>query len=125
MTTAAPQPRRVTRDVDPAALRDMLERPPRGTVSFVRAGVTDVVPARVRLDGDRCRFAVCAESAPPLADGEIVLVVDDGPYWFELRGVSLRGRAVAVHAPDADGLVWYELTPRRVLAWDYGTVREE
>jgi hypothetical protein len=122
---AAPQHSRVTRDVEPAALRDLLEHPPRGTVAFVHDGAVDVVPARVRFEGDRCRFAICADATSSLADREIVLVVDDGPYWFQLRGVSLRGRAVAAPTGDADGLAWYELAPRRVIAWDYGTVREE
>jgi hypothetical protein len=116
--------RRVTRDVDPAAVRDLLERPPRAVVAFVRDGAADVLPARVRSDGDRLLFALDADTAPDLVDREIVVVVDDGPYWFQLRGLSLRGIATPAATPGADALAWYALTPRRVLAWDYGAVRE-
>src|SRR5262245_22070088 len=73
---ATPPHRRATRDVDPAALRDLLEHPPRATVTFVHDGAADVVPARIRFEGEHCRFAVCADTTPPLADREIVLVVD-------------------------------------------------
>jgi hypothetical protein len=117
--------RRVIRDVEPAALGDLLEHPPRSTVAFVRDGAPEAVPARARIDGSRWLFAVVADAAPDLTGHEIVLIVDDGPYWFQLRGLSIRGLAQATDSSDADGLVWYAVTPRRVLAWDYGAVREE
>jgi hypothetical protein len=117
--------RHVTRDVEPAALGDLLEHPRRATLTFVRDGAADAVPARIRVDGNRYRFAVVADAAPDLTGHEVVVIVDDGPYWFQLRGLSLRGVAEATDACDGDGLVWYAVTPRRVLAWDYGAVREE
>jgi len=116
---------RVTRDVEPDALRDLLEHPPRATVAFVRDGVPDVLPARAHLGGTH-RFAVAADVAPDLNDREVVLVVDDGPYWFQLRGVSVRGtarRTAEPAGPPAAHLAWYTLEPRRILAWDYATVR--
>jgi hypothetical protein len=117
--------RRVTRDVEPAALGDLLEHPRRATVAFVRDGTSEAVPARVRVEFSRWLFAVVADAAPDLTGHEVVVVVDDGPYWFQLRGLSVRGLAEARDARDGDGLVWYAVTPRRVLAWDYGAVREE
>jgi hypothetical protein len=117
--------RRVIRDVEPAALGDLLEHPPRATLVFVRDGAADAVPARIRVDGNRYHVAVVADAAPHLTGHEVVVVVDDGPYWFQLRGLSVRGIAEATDARDGDGLVWYAVTPRRVLAWDYGAVREE
>ena len=117
--------RHVTRDVDPTAVRDLLERPPRVAVAFVRDGVADVLPARLRSEGDRHRFAIRGDVDPELSSREVVLLIDDGPYWFELRGISLRGVATRAADTDADGLVWYDLGSGRVLAWDYGAVREE
>ncbi len=120
--------RRVTREVDPAAVRDLLDRPPRATVAFVVGGAADLVPARARADGDRHLFAVAAEAAPALDGAEVVLIVDDGPYWFQLRGVSVRGVARSIDGPpDAQTaeVAWYAIDTQRLLAWDYGAVREE
>jgi hypothetical protein len=115
--------RRVTRDVDPSALRDLLEDPPRATVAFVHGGAAAALPARFRSDGTRYLFAV-TDDAPDLAGHEVVLVVDGGPYWFQLRGLTVRGIAGPADADRAPGLAWYAVAPRRVLAWDYGTVHE-
>jgi hypothetical protein len=126
-TVADPSPvRRITRDVDPAAVRDLLDHPPRASVAFVDGGGA-VLPARAHLDGDRRLFAVAADAAPPLDRCEVVLVIDDGWYWFQLRGVSVRGIAHRVDPPtdaEAAPLAWYAVDARRVLAWDYGAVRE-
>lgn len=119
-------PRRISRDVDPAAVRDLLDHPPRATVAFVDGGAA-VLPARAHLDGDRRLFAVAADAAPALDRSEVVLVIDDGWYWFQLRGVSVRGIAHRVDGPtgaEAAPLAWYTVDTRRVLAWDYGAVRE-
>jgi hypothetical protein len=86
----------------------------------------DVLPVRARFHGDTCRFGVLPGGATDFENREVSLVIDDGMYWFELRGVSVRGMA-APHAAPAEtaaaGLTWYAIEPRRVLAWDYGTIR--
>ena len=120
--------RRVTRDVDPVAVCDLLDQPPRATVAFVDGGGAAVLPARAQVDGDRRLFAVAADAAPALDRREVVLVIDDGPYWFQLRGVSVRGianRVDTLTGAAAAQLAWYAVDTRRVLAWDYGAVREE
>lgn len=118
--------RRVTRDVEPADLRDLLEHPSRGTVAFVERGEVDVLPAGTRWTADRHLFGVMPDRALDLDAREVVLVIDDGPYWFELRGVSVRGvaRRLPTGQDARDGLTWYAIEPRRVLAWDYGAIRE-
>jgi hypothetical protein len=119
--------RHVTRDVAPDALRNLLDRPPRATVAFVEAGAPDALPAHACVRAGRHLFALAA-TAPALEGREVVLLVDDGPYWFELRGVSVRGIAVRAAPPpgdDASDLGWYAIDVRRVLAWDYGAIREE
>jgi len=120
--------KRVIRDVDPAAVGDLLDHPPRATVAFVDRGVVDLLPVRVRCGADSYRFGVAADPSPDLAGREVVLVLDDGPFWFELRGISVRGVATRVDPPEpqaTERLAWYAIAPRRVLAWDYGTIREE
>ena len=119
--------RHVTRDVEVSALRDLLDHPLRATVAFVDRGAVALLPARVRHDAGTYRFGILADGAANLDTREVVLVVDDGCYWFELRGVSVRGVAVCIEAPaggGADRLAWYAIEPRRVLAWDYAAIRE-
>jgi hypothetical protein len=120
-------PPAVTRDVEPSALADLLAHPPRATVAFVADGAPELLAALAHVEGDRWRFGVLADRAPDLAGREVVLVVDDGPYWFQLRGVSVRGTASRTEAPsgrEGPGLAWYGVDARRVLAWDYGSIRE-
>lgn len=119
---------RVTRDVAVSAVPDLLDHPPRATVAFVDGGAVDLLPARARCRGDTHLFGVLPDAAPDLQNCEVVLVIDDGPYWFELRGISVRGVAARVEPPGdggAERLVWYAIEPRRVLAWDYGSIRWE
>ena len=117
---------RVTRDVAPTALADLLADPPRTTVAFVRAGQIDILPARARFADDAYFFGIRADAAVDLAEKEVVLVCDDGSYWFELRGISVRGIACAAEPDEQRGrhLLWYAIEPRRVLSWDYGALRE-
>lgn len=118
--------KQVTRDVEAGVVSDLLVDPPRATVAFVEANEVDVLPARAQFDGSVHLFAVRADDAPDLSGREVVLVRDDGPYWFELRGISVRGGARRAAAPNAESgahLAWYALEPRRVLAWDYGALR--
>lgn len=115
--------RRVTRDVDPDAVRDLLEHPPRATLAFTADGEVEVLPVRAVARDGVDTFGVRPERAPDLADREVVLVRDDGPYYFQLRGVTVRG--VARRAPQETGeLIWYAIEPRKVLAWDYGAMRD-
>ena len=116
----------VTRAVEPSELGDLLEDPPRATVAFVESSAVDILPVRARCSADAHVFGVAAAMPPDLDGQEVVLVIDDGPYWFELRGISVRGVARRVESADAaDHLAWYAIEPRRVLAWDYGAIREE
>ena len=117
--------RRVTRDVEPAAVGDLLEHPPRATLAFTADGEVEVLPVRAVARDGIDTFGVRPHGAPDLADREVVLVRDDGPYWFQLRGVTVRGIARRAPAPSGSAhLTWYSIEPRRVLAWDYGALRE-
>src|SRR5262245_30843416 len=116
---------RVTRDVEPSALRGLLERPLRATVALVDEGQVEVLPARYRLRTDAHLIGVPRDSAKTLEGREVVLVIDAGAYWFELRGISVRGLARRTDPADGDAtdLTWYVIDPRRVLGWDYATIR--
>jgi hypothetical protein len=123
--TEQPSAGRVTRDVGPEAVPDLLERPPRAAVAFLDGEQVDVLPAKARtLDGVHL-FAV--RGRDDLGGREVALVRDDGPWWFELRAVTVRGvarPAAPAAGEDGTGLAWYAVEPRRVIAWDYGSLRE-
>lgn len=117
----------VTRDVEPSALEDLLAHPRRATVAFIDAHRAEVVPVRARCRADSYRFGVLPEVATGLEDHEVVLVIDDGAYWFELRGLSVRGvarRLERAEPGETDALTWYVIEPRRLLAWSYRAIRE-
>jgi hypothetical protein len=73
---------RTTRDVTPADVADVVANPRRATVTFIDDGEPAIVPVRARREGNRWRFAV---AAPALNDREVVLLLDDGDWRFELR----------------------------------------
>lgn len=124
-STGGARPRQVTRDVDLTRVADLLTTPRRVSVAFVDNGRIDVWPAGIAARLTEFRFAV-ARDCPDLGEREVVLLIDDGSHWFELRGISVRGAARKVDAPGADpndDAAWYEIAARRVLAWDYGSLR--
>jgi hypothetical protein len=117
----------VTRDVEPSTLKDLLEHPPRATIAFIERERADILPVRARCRADMYRFGVLPEVAINLENREVVLVIDDGPYFFALRGISVRGlarRIDRVEPGETDALAWYVIEPRRVLAWNYDAIRE-
>ena len=120
--------RRVVRDVSISALEDLVESPPRATVAFTEGGTADILPALACCTAGTYQFGVVSDTALDLDHREVVLVIDAGSNsWFKLRGFSVRGVAVRVQPPTSDGadLTWYAIEPRRILAWDYGAIREE
>jgi hypothetical protein len=118
---------RVTRDVELSAVNDLLEHPPRATLAFVDGDDVEVLPVRARFRAATYSFGVRPEVATDFENREVVLVIDDGAYWFELRGISVRGlarRTERAEPGETDALGWYAIDARRVLAWDYGAIRE-
>ena len=55
-----------------------------------------------------------------------MLLVDDGQYTLELRGIRVRGHVGENHEWDTPGATdegWLELIPEKVICWDYGSMR--
>lgn len=118
----------MTQRVDVARVDDLLERPARAALAFLRAGHVEPLPVTYRRRDGRHLVGLPPGAAPPEeARGRAVLVLDDGRYWFELRAATLRGRLVPVAAPAGlpVALAWLELVPERIVAWDYGLLHEE
>ncbi|GAA0250353.1 hypothetical protein GCM10010492_58140 [Saccharothrix mutabilis subsp. mutabilis] len=113
----------ITRDVDASAVADLARTPPRAALAAVVDDRIHLVPVEAALEqpGDpatSARVVRVPGDAPDLAGRDVVVVADDGPQWFRLRSLAVRGTAV----PVGDGT--YRLTPRRVVAWDYGSLRD-
>lgn len=116
----------VTRHVKPEALSDFMERPPRAYLAFNDAGAIAAVAVVVRSSAGR--YWIGITPGQPQPTGAVTLLIDDGWYWVELRAIKIRGRVVAVQSPPAGAssdLDWLELIPDKVVAWDYGSLRED
>lgn len=121
------QPTRITRDVEPEVLAGLTADPPRATLAWTTDdGAATLAPVTARIAGDEeGGWRVAPGPAHADLDGrEVVLTVDDGQGWFELQSVTVRG--AAHRADDSDGepaaLV---VTPRRIVAWAYESLRRE
>lgn len=117
------RPTRITRDVDAGQVADLAFAPPRVVVAAIVDGEVCVWPAAVAVTdptapGSSGRLVTIPDGAPALGGRDVVVLADDGPQWFRLRALMIRGRAVP------EGPRCYRVQPRRVVAWDYGALRE-
>ncbi|CQD07779.1 pyridoxamine 5'-phosphate oxidase-like protein [Mycobacterium europaeum] len=113
----------ITRDVEASAVADLALSPPRAALAATVDDEIVVLPAAVRLDqrADPAlspRVVRVPAGGPELTDRKVVVVADDGPQWFRLRSLTVRGTAEAM------GDRTYRVVPRRIVAWDYGSLRE-
>lgn len=119
---------RITQRLEPSALSDLLARA-RANVAFDDDGAAGAAPVAFRFVGGHYWIGLAAADADRLPAGRrVTLVVDDGWYWFELRAVCVQGVVEPAPTPPAGvgpGLRWLEVLPRRISAWDYGTLHEE
>lgn len=120
---------RVTQRVDASALDGLAERPPRAALAFTRGEAVEAVPIALHRDGEKIWIGI--DRNLPVGDATplpAVVLIDDGRYWFELRGLTWRGGLVpsAVH-PSAlsTELRWFEFLIEARVAWDYATLHEE
>jgi hypothetical protein len=85
----------------------------------VRDGAPDAAPVSFRHGTDA--WLVRLPGGLDLPDGtEVVVLIDDGRYYFELRGLRARG-TLGPTRPDG----WRPFAPGRIVTWDYGTLREQ
>ena len=119
-----PAVKRITRAVQPEDLRELLEHPPRATLAFVRGPAIQAVPVAFQFHAGRYLVGLPEDAAPP--GGRVKLLIDDGPWYFDLRGVWARGSLAPCERPAgaSEGLTWFELTPEKTAAWHYGSMRE-
>jgi len=113
----------ITRDVEASAVADLALSPPRAALAASGDDGVILLPVRVTLEdpGDPAsspRIVHVGQGQPDLYDREVVVIADDGPQWFRLRSLTVRGTAKALEP------CTFRVVPRRVVAWDYGSLRQ-
>lgn len=119
--------KRITRDIDPVDAQDLLERVPRACLAFAGDLEPHAQPiAFMWQDGHYLAGIPETTNFQPAVDQEVVLLLDEGVYFFDLRAIYIRGRARPADAPSnaPAGRIWFEVIPLKTVAWDYGTLRE-
>jgi len=119
--------KQITRNIDFDAAHDLLERVPRACIGFAHESRPHSQPVTV-VWREKRYFVGIPESADcqPNSGQEVVLLVDEGVYFFDLRAIYIRGHLQPAETPmnAASGYLWCELIPIKTVAWDYGTLRE-
>jgi len=119
--------KRVTRDIDPGEAQDLLERVPRACIAFASEIGPLSQPVALTWKDDRYFFGIPeGENHKPGSGDEVVLLVDEGVQFFDLRAIYIRGLVKPAEAPAGGptGRAWFELLPTKTVAWDYGMLRE-
>ena len=127
MTLEGVRVKRITLNVDPMEARDLLERVPRACVAFVSEDDPQAALVTVLFKDDRYLVGMPASASSHLTvHDEVVLLVDDGVQFFDLRAIYVRGhvRPLAGEEGLASDLFWFEVQPTRTVAWDYARIRE-
>jgi hypothetical protein len=118
----------VTRNIPPANAQDLFERPARACLAFATDAGPCALPVMAVLNAQRYFVGLPATTQLlPTALQEVVLLLDDGVYFFDLRALYIRGQAHPVVAPENApvGQRWFEIVPLKTVAWDYGQLRED
>lgn len=106
---------RITRRAEEEGLLDLIERPPRAHIAYVRDGYVRAAPVAAR----RADGGWLVRGAEPMPAGPAMLLIDDGAFYFELRGVRYPG----VLEGAEDGRRDQRFVPERAIGWDYGAMR--
>ncbi|MDD5370166.1 MAG: hypothetical protein PHQ40_13870 [Anaerolineaceae bacterium] len=117
----------VTRDVDPDSLLDLLEQVSRACLSYASDHGPQVLPVGLLWYENRYLVNISEETEHQLFPGqEVVLLIDEGIYYFDLRAIYIRGQVKNSEAPPhaPTDRKWFEVIPIKTVAWDYGTLRE-
>ncbi len=110
--------KQITRAVGLEALSDLIEAPRNAHLAYVAEGAPEAVRVAARREGER--WLVTLPPGTSIPDGaRVVLLLDDGEFYFELRGVRVRGTL-----RDTTGDGTREVVPEKIITWDYGSMRQ-
>jgi hypothetical protein len=119
--------KRVTRDIDPSRAQDLLERVPRACLGFASEQGPQARPIVLLWQEGRYLAGILEQTEyQPWEGSEVVLLIDEGVHWFDLRALYIRGQVKLASAPRnaPSGHTWVEVVALKTVAWDYGTLRE-
>jgi len=120
--------KRVTRNIDPDCARDLLERVPRACIAFACDHGPQAQPIVLVWHDGRYLVGISQHAdRKPGPSQEVVLLIDEGVHYFDLRALYIRGQVKQASAPPeapAADCTWLEVVPLKTVAWDYGTLRE-
>ena len=119
--------KRVTWNIDPESPRDLLERVPRACLCFASEQGPQAEPVVLVWQDDRYLAGIPEQTErQPDSGQEIVLLIDEGIHFFDLRALYIRGQVKQASAPSGTpiGRIWFEVIPFKTVAWDYGMLRE-
>ncbi len=119
--------KRVTRNIDPGSARDLLERVPRACLSFACDHGPQAQPVVLVWQDGRYLVGIPQHADRKPGPGqEVVLLIDEGVHFFDLRALYIRGQVKQASAPSVTptGRTWFEVIPFKTVAWDYGTLCE-
>jgi Pyridoxamine 5'-phosphate oxidase len=113
----------ITRDVEATAVADLALTPPRTALAATVDDEIYVLPVGLSIEepanpASSPRTVQVPKDTPDLAGRNVVVIADHGPQWFRLRSLAVRGTAIAT------GDRSYRILPKRVVAWDYGSLRD-
>lgn len=119
--------KRVTRNINPIYARDLLESVPRACISFACDDGPQAQPIVLLWHNDRYLASIPADiEYRPVPGQEVVILIDEGIYFFDLRAIYIRGLVKAAETPmdTPTNHTWFEVVPLNTVAWDYGLLRE-
>ena len=120
--------KRVTRNIDPGSARDLLECVPRACLCFASDHGPQAGPiVLVWHDGRYLAGLPRKAEQRPSSGQEVVLLIDEGVHFFDLRALYIRGQVKQASAPPEAPVAdctWVEVVPLKTVAWDYGALRE-
>jgi hypothetical protein len=119
--------KQVIRNIDPDSARDLLERVPRACISFACDDGPLAQPVAMMWQDGRYFIGIPKTAGhKPGIGQEVVLLVDEGVHFFDLRAIYIRGHAKQAEAPIGAHTrhTWFELVPLKTVAWDYGALHE-
>jgi hypothetical protein len=119
--------KQITRNIDFNAAHDLLERVPRACIAFAHDDGPQSQPVALVWRDNRYLVGMPQTvGLQPDSGQEVVLLLDEGVYFFDLRAIYIRGHVQPAEIPiDAPAEhTWFELLPIKTAAWDYGTLRE-
>jgi hypothetical protein len=119
--------KRVTRNINPDSAQDLLKRPARACLCFATDRGPQAQPVALVWQDGRYLVSMPEQTEPQPASGqEVVLLIDEGIHYFDLRALYIRGQVKPALAPRGaqTSRRWWEVVPLKMVAWDYGMMRE-